>query len=340
MEIIFDFGNARGKWYAPRKNEYGDFLHAIAFLSEGEWRGIVGRGKAPNGIIKVNGQAVAVGDAARRYTIAERPKGAARYKQTYYGIGLAYTLTEAIKRDDANVSLFASHAPIDIQYARNLIASAQGRWDVESRYGHTCFEVRHVETFDEPLGGFSHYTFTEKGEERKRNPLRDKTTLVVDVGGHTVDVAAIDPGGEIDSLSLNSTRTGVIQLMKDFESELRTNNATLFQDTGDLDINRVEKALIAGVYQFGKVAIECQFEANGAIQSLVNDVIQVITAAGGAANFDVILLTGGGAALIYDHLTAAFPRIDFVLAEEDRKLMKYANVFGGAKLAALLRRTE
>jgi hypothetical protein len=337
-EIVFDFGNARGKWFYPRVNEYEDFRHAIAFLDESDWRKVAGRGKPPKGILKVNGAVVAIGDVARRYIIADRPKGAARYKRNYYGPPLAFAMAEAFQKTMSSVTLIASHAPQDIDYARNLIHAAQGEWYVESHYGELYFCIKEVHTYDEPLGGYSHYVLTEKGDERKKNPLRDSTTLVVDVGGHTIDVAAVDPGGEIDPLSLDSKRAGVIKMTEEFETYLRSNNQTLFQDAGDLDIRRVEDAILTGVYKFGKVPVSCVDEARTVINGLVDDIVQVMTNAGGPANYDTVLLTGGGSALVYDALQAAYPRIEFVLAEPDRSLMKYANVFGGAKLTALLQR--
>lgn len=338
MEIVFDFGNARAKWFNPRNKLYGSFIHAIAPLSENEWIKVARRGSPPEGIAKVNGKAFAFGSAARRHTIQERPRGASRYRDTYYGVAMAYALSESIQKTDANVRLCGSHAPMDIDYAINLREAVFGQWEVESRNGYTAFNVRDVMTFDEPLGGYSHYVFTERGEERRANILSDRYTLTIDVGGYTVDVVAVDPGGQIDIMSAHSTRTGVIDLMKGFESELRSNNASLFQDTSDLDIRRVENALISGVYQFGRISLPCSDEAAAAINTLVYDVTQVINAAGGVANFDVMLLTGGGAALIYEALCAALPSVEFIMAEKDRDLMMYANVFGGAKLSALLKR--
>ncbi len=336
-DFVLDFGNARIKWFDPRQNAQGDNSHAIVQLTEGQWEAMTGRGKPPVGFVRVNGIPYAVGDAARRYIIPERPKGASRYRETYYGVGMCYAMAEAFKRTMKSVHLMASHPPIDIAYAPTLAAAAKGRWHVESVHGETEFNVTDVTTFDEPLGGYSHFVFTEQGQEKKRNPLQALTTLVIDAGGYTVDVAAIDPGGEIDALSLDSTRTGVLDVFKQFETELRRNNKTLFQDTGDIDAKRIETSLISGQFKFGKVMIDCSREADAALNSFVNDVVQVITGAGGEANYDVMLLTGGGAALIYDRLCEAMPRADFLLAEPQRLYMKYANVYGGAKLLAVLR---
>jgi hypothetical protein len=304
--FIFDFGNARGKWFIPCKNSWGDFLHALVRLGDNEWSGIVGRGRPPRGLIKVNGVAYAVGEAARRHVIPERPRGAARYNELYYLPAACFAMAEGFA-SDAEVVMYASHAPQDQQYAMDLVRSVKGRWTVECEHGVLTFIIKKVVTFDEPLGGYAHYAFTTKGEERPDNPIADKTVLIIDVGGYTADRVSVDPGGEIDLLSIQSTRAGTIAAIQKFEEDLRRNNRHLFKAAGDLDIRRVESAMVSGMYHFGKIDVPCEREATGAINTLVNDVIQVINAAGGAANYDVILLTGGGSALIYDNLASAFP---------------------------------
>lgn len=333
--FIFDFGNARGKWFRPGVPEQGDFMHAIATLSEADWRRAVGAGKPPRGFIRVNGVPYVIGDAARRHTLKERPKGASRYNEAYYGAALCFALSEAFIEQD-NISLYASHAPQDQIYANALQEAAKHDWCIESTRGTQRFSVVKVSPFDEPLGGYAHLAFTKRGDERPDNPVADKTALVIDVGGYTTDHAVIDPGGMIDMLSIGSTRTGTIAVLQQFEQDLRRHYADQFKDAGDLDIRRVEGAIISGAYPFGRTQLDCRHEALEAIRVLVNDVIQVINASGGAANFDVILLTGGGSALIYEQLICTFPAIEFVMVEPDRDLMKFANVFGGAKIATLI----
>lgn len=339
MELILDFGNARGKWFVPRLDTYGDFRHAIAQLSENEWQRRAGR-RPPAGYIKVNGIPYAVGDAARRHTLKERPMGAARYTELYYGVGLAFAASEALKTSDPNLSLKATYPPGDADYVQKLIIAAKHEWDVESEHGKMKFNVKRVGVIDEPLGGLAHFTFNVDGTERRRNPLANSTILVVDVGGYTVDTAAIDPGGVIDTKSLDSTRAGIINMTSDFEKEMRANNLNMFQDAGDLDIRRIENAILTGHYKFGKVDINCEAEAKGAVQSLVYDIKQIIGGAGSIQNFDAILVTGGGGALIYDALVEALPRMEFYLADSNRDLMKYANVFGAAKMFKAVRRME
>lgn len=339
VEFVLDFGNSWGKWYAPGVDLRGNFRHAIAQLSEADWRKYAGRvGTPPEGYIRVNGIPYAVGDAARRHTIQERPKGASRYDEGYYGVGLAYALACCFKRSTRPITLYASHAPIDIDYAADLQAAARRGWEVEAYGEKFQFDVRNVLTFDEPIGGFNHFVLTWEGTVVKRNPIRDEIVLICDIGGHTVDVGAIDPGGVIDIASFKSTRTGVLQVIETFTEEFRTNNRLMFKNTGDLDPRKVDDAIRTGTFRGGKHKIDCSAEANAAAQSLVYDVEQIIDSMGGAMNYDHILLTGGGSALLFDRLQDAVPQIEFVLVEQNLDEIQYANVYGGAKLFRMLKR--
>lgn len=338
-DLIFDFGNFEGKWFNPDRNRQGNFMHAIAPLTDAQWRQVVGRGKPPKGVISVNGEHYAIGMAARRHTIQDRPAGAARYTQDYYGVALAFAMTEAFDGDDKQITLVASHPPVDQKYGKLIDTLACRDWYIEASSGHRNFSIVNVVPFDEPLGGYSNIAFNKDGTESKRNRFRHQVVLVVDVGGYTVDVVPVDPDGAIDYIAARSTRTGTLRTMRSFEDELRELYANEFRDTGDLDPRRVENAIRTGQFKYGVVELDCSDIAAAAINTLVNDVKQVIASAGGVAGYDSIILTGGGSALIYDALKAAIPQMDFALAA-DLEMMRFANVFGGAKLLALLRRLE
>jgi len=334
MKLNFDFGNADCKWY--NGIDYGYFRHAIAPLTDSQWSRVSGHASAlPEGYIKVNGLAYAVGDAARRYQIKQRPTGARRYEETYYGVGLAMAMSQALDSKSGKVQLRATHAPQDFDYTRDLELSARGVWQIQSHRGEQIFNVTEVKTLDEPLGGFYHYVLNKDGRFTKSAGIEEQTVLVLDVGGHTVDVVAVDENYTIDVTSIASTRIGVLKLKEQFESELRYNNRGRFKSTGDIDPRRLETALMTGEFQFGKLNIDCSNEAREAKQMLVNDVVEIIQSAGGAAGYSAVLLTGGGAALIYDMLCEAIPYLDFIMAEKDRNRMRFANVFGAAKIFTL-----
>lgn len=337
MDLILDGGNARYKWFLPQKGKYGDFRHMLAQLSEAEWNKVSIRGKPPAGFARVNGIPYAFGDAARRYQVIKRKRGAARYTPEYYGVLLAYTLNTAAY-NARRIRLIASFPPGDVDYVPTLIKVAQRVYTIEGYDGIASYQLEGVETFDEPLGGYFHYTLTTEGTERRKNPIASKTILVLDAGGHTVDCVAIDPGGDVDLSTLDSTRTGTLDMLTQFEKEVRSSNIAQFQTAGDIDVKRIEQALLTGKFPLGKRFIDVREEAEQALTSLCNDVVQIIESKGSLFNYDVILMTGGGSALIINTLRNILPDIDFITADEDMSMMQYANVAGGAKMAALMRR--
>lgn len=333
----FDFGNRDIKWFVEGKH-MGYFLHAIAHLTQSEWRKLVGRAKQPpDGYIAIEGaNYFAVGDKARRYITKNKPEGAARYTEDYYGVAMAMAISQAFESGTRVINLYASHAPRDIEYADDIVKAVHGDWHFVTHKGDYKINIKQVETFDEPMGGYNHAVLTTRGTPLKNNPYRDKTVLVIDVGGYTCDIIAVDPNGLIDDSSLDSTVTGVQNSMDMFESELRSVYREQLKGVGQIDTKRLELALLTGKYPFGKTSLKCADIAQQSINILVNDVIDIIRKMGGAANYDVVLMTGGGSALILKTLKVAFPQIDFVLVEKDMELVRFANVMGAAKMFTML----
>jgi hypothetical protein len=337
-DLYFDFGNADLKYFDGEKS-FGHTRHAIASISETEWKKVVGRAKQPpEGYIAVEGKFFAIGDKARRYVLKEKPRGADRYVQEYYGVGMAYAISELFDNSHRVINLYASHAPRDVEYADDIKKASLGRWRFVTHKGEYNLSVKSVETFDEPLGGYNHAVLTKEGKALKSNPYRKSTVLVLDVGGYTCDVVAVDSGGVIDDGSMRSTLTGVIGVYETFESELRSRFRNEFKGVGEIDVKRLESAILGGFYPYGKLQLDCADIGQDAINMLANDVVDVIKAAGGVANFDIVLLTGGGSALIAESLREAVTSIDFVMVEPERDLLRYANVFGAAKLFTMLKR--
>jgi hypothetical protein len=339
-DLYFDFGNADLKYFDGEKL-FGHTRHAIYQMSESEWRKAVQRSKQPpKGFITVEGRYFAIGDAARRYVLKEKPKGADRYVQEYYGVAMAYAISEIFDDSHRVINLYASHAPRDIAYSSDIRNAALGRWRFVTHNGDYTLTVKTVDTFDEPLGGFHHTMLTKEGKLLKSNPYRQSTVFVLDVGGYTCDTAIIDPGGSIDVTSLRSTLTGAMNVYDTFENELRDRYRIEFKGTPDIAPNRLEDAIAKGYFAYGKLKLECADIAETSIATLTNEVSDVIKAAGGVANFDVIFLTGGGSALIANTIREAVPAIDFVLAEQNTEQLRYANVFGGAKFFTMMKRME
>jgi len=338
--LVLDFGNGDVKFMAH--NQCGYFRHAIAPISESQWKAAIGRnGTPPKEHIAIKGSDgawyyYAIGDAARRHIIKTRPQGASRYTGDYYGVGLCYAMGESFAPTTRKVQLFASHAPRDIEYAEDLKASATWLWEFATWQGTFKIRVDETHTFDEPFGGFCHAVMTKAGGILKGSPYLEKQMLVVDAGSYTVDTIAIDRRMTPDLSSFASTVAGVSNVFESFERELRSMYKVEFKGVGAIDPQRLEAAILSGVYAYGNRSLDCAEIADASLNGLVNDVLGIIQAQGGAANYDTILLTGGGSALIADKLRQGLPSITFDFVEPERNLQRFGNVKGGAKLYAAL----
>jgi hypothetical protein len=109
-----------------------------------------------------------------------------------------------------------------------------------------------------------------------------------------------------------------------------------FRSVSQIDIKRLEQGILTGKYPYGGSSLDCFDIAEASLNGLVNEVLDIIYRQGGAANYNRVLLTGGGSVLIADKLRTAFPRLPFNFVETERDLMRFGNVFGGAKLYAAL----
>ena len=341
LEAYLDFGNRLIKWRIPGLDVEMDDFHAIHQLTDTEWRRATGRaGTPPPGHIKVNGIPYVVGKAALRHGLPERPKGAARYNELYYGVGVGYILAAGVGRTADRVTLFASHAPDDIEYANDLKAAARRNWDIEYGGEQMHFTVQDVYTFDEPLGGFNNFVLTNDGKVRARNPIKNDTVLVMDIGGYTTDVVAVDEQGVIDVTSMRSFRTGIIDMMETFERDFRANNHLLFKRTGNIDVRRMERAFKTGTFRGGGHEIDCRAEANEASNLLLNDLDTIFDSSGGVMNYDSVVLTGGGSILMREKLEEAYGAMTFHQSEPDATAAHFSNVRGGHKLFTMLKKMK
>lgn len=339
QKIFFDFGNAILKWIMPSTKTEASALHAIHRLTDTQWNQAVGRtGKPPEGYIRVNGVPYVVGEAALRKGVPAKPLGSARYTPEYYGVGMCYAIASSIDSTVKNVTLYGSHAPGDIDYANDLKSAAMGQWKVEYMGKLLSFRVTSAYAFDEPMGGFCHFVLTKDGDPRKNNPIETATTLVMDIGGKTTDIVAVDAGGNIDISSLYSESTGIIKVLENFDNTLRANNTEFFKQTDVIDPRRLNKAFITGKYVGGGKTIPCDQEAEEAANLLMYDIDNILSRAGGLASYDAILLTGGGAVLMSARLQEQYSSMPFHLAETDMDMAHFANVRGGRKLFTMLER--
>jgi len=334
--LVFDAGNSIIKGLTGGGKEC-EFPHALQLLSEAEYQNILtraGQRGAGDDYLRINGQPLVVGESAERHGVITRRAGAARYTPDYYGL-LAGAMMARCYQTGGDVRIFASHAPQDLDFRSDLMSACLGKYHIEINNQERSYFVKHVNTFDEPAGGLWNVILSSDGGSYRRKDINEGWILVVDCGGHTIDFLSLAPGAQAD-YSLNvSVPVGINQAVADFEKSLRSNNRAAFKQVNSLRPQRVREALASGVFVGGGREFDCENEATEATSNLLNQISDAYSSqTGGGFNYDTIILTGGGSAMLYDRLLPVLNHNRVILAEESEHI-HFANVRGGLKLRKL-----
>ncbi len=330
--MILDAGNSIIK--AKNASREAAFPHALKALTEAEYRQIlarVGAGRVPEDYLRINGQPYVVGESAERHGTPTRRSGASRYRPEYYGVLAAAMLGRLYERG-GEVCVFGSHPPGDVAFREDLMRSVMGTWTVEVNRRERVFTVIYANTFDEPVGGLMNVILAEDGRHYQRMDINGGRSLVIDIGGHTTDWLAVNPGGSVDYSLAESTPIGIQEVVASFERSFRLNYPEACRDTATLPPERVRQAIASGIFVGGGRSYDCEHEAAEATSILLNRIAntyQVI--AGGALPWDSLVLTGGGSAILYDRLLPLLKH-DHVLMAEEPASIHMANARGGLKL--------
>lgn len=346
--------------------------HALRLLSETDWARVTDNGKkAPDaGYIKLTRNTsrsiltrvladstaswsgspeerddwevlyAAVGNTAMRHQPSPR-RGAARYEWKYLAPLAFGALIEGREQGAHHLSIRASHAPKDWQFAKDLQASLSGQWLVESYKGKMTFIVPTVQCLDEPLAGAMYHICTQDGAIAKGNQIMGKTVIIIDIGSKTTDGAIVDSNGNIDRLSMRSIDYGVQQIIEGFAQDVQHRYPKLFRNANEIDIARLEIGLMTGHLPYGSKSLDVELEAAVWRETLSQNVASFIeNDMGGAFNYDLCYLTGGGGGLVVDNTTignktyeglpSILPYTDFLTAMQgdERKHIRFANVDG------------
>lgn len=330
--LVLDAGNSiiKGKTMQAEVA----FPHAMRILTETEYANVLARSGfsgPPRDYMIINGTPYVFGESAERHGTLTRRTGAARYTPDYYGVLVAATLARVFDQNE-EISLFGSHAPGDVAFREDLMRAAVGEWRVKMGEREMVFRVRYANTFDEPVGGLMNILLTPDGLHYQRTDVKNGRSLVIDIGGHTTDWLAVNPGGEVDYSLNESTPIGIQDVLRDFERSFRANNREATKDVAQLPPARVRSAIMTGIFVGGGREYSCQAEVNEATSVLLNRIRDTYqNVAGGALPWDTIVLTGGGSAMLYDKLVPLLEHQRVVLSDSSAE-NHLANVRGGLKL--------
>lgn len=329
-------GSIKAKRAAGAEIEYP---HALLQLTESKYQSIIkrygnGKGEIPHDYIRVNDVPYAVGAAAERHGQPAKRTGAARYIPEYYGV-LAIAALTRLYDQSCELSVFASHPPGDVEYAEQLMRSVLGVWDVEAKGKRLQYKVSYTDVFDEPAGGFYNILLTSNGTHYQKTELKEGRFLVLDIGAITTDFIIIEDG-DIDYGLAHTEQIGITQVVDNFVSDFRSQHMSLVAGA-NLSVSEIRRAIVTGEFRGGGETLDCveiASEARNLVLNRIRDIIQ--SRMGGGFNYQGIILTGGGSALLYNDFTEDTVNNKNIMLADDVESMQFANVRGGLKLWRLL----
>lgn len=333
--ISGDVGNTNTKIYRGG-NDGALFPSNLRVLTNAEWLSVkdVNSSAIRPGYAEITrGQAtyrVSYGEMARRYMLADKPRGADRYREDYYGLLMAVGIAEVYERNTYTIDLVATFPPGDRAYVANLISAVKGEWRVKILNREVSFNIANVHAMPEPIGGLNNYNIVKNQNGyalRTRGTLFESEVLFIDIGGGTTDLGAFS-SGNIDVTTLTSRSIGAIDITETFIRQLRNEYTEELRQMRNLDARRVEYALINGKFPYGKTLLDCERIANEARATLFNHVVDMISFMGGAGNYDVLFMTGGGSNLILNDLRERYNYVEVLTADKEGHSMVTANVRG------------
>jgi len=328
--FVLDGGNAWVK-YVTGECE-GLFPHAIAPIGKSQYdSGLERFGKSrPMDYLMVDGQHYAVGESAYQYETASRVKRA-KYTRDYYGVLFAASIARAYasvptELNGQYVRVMGSHASADYKFAGNVRDAVKGRWNFTCGQVKFNFEVTSVDTYEEPFGSYAKLAFVRHGRGWK-TPLHGESVGIIDAGGGTCGVLWIEADGtprqnnaQSGELGVNNARATLAALLEDRYNERF--------DKAKPKVERLEEALRTGGYRGFGTVLPCQEEVDIALAPLINDISNLyIQHLGAGSSLDLIILTGGGMALIAERVARAIGFDNITLADTPQNI-QFANVRG------------
>lgn len=341
--VVFDAGRSLVKGKTQSSEEA--FVHALSQITETEYKQIMAREMNPD-ILKVNGVPYAVGETAMKRGYQPRQTTAERYNTLYYGTLLATTLFKLYEKPVKNILVYASHPPVSVESRPEIIAAAKGKWVVESMGDKREYIVQDVRCFDEPVGGVMNLLLATDGKNYQRSDIKEGAALVLDIGGQTIDVAALD-NGRVDYSAIRSADGGIIEVEQRLEKLLRAEHKLKLKSANFIAPSKIRQTLQTNIFNAGAYGVlEVSKLVNEATDDIVLRIKDLINEFGGITAYDNIVLTGGGGGLLYNRLCNYFNHgeiqanlgHDYFHMADDMKDIHLANVRGGFKLLKMFQK--
>jgi len=319
------------------------FPHALVSLEEADYRRFCerGTGHGVSEVLRVNDRPYAFGETAEGIGSVAKRMGADRYGPEYYGVLMAIALVHAIGDTDTEAGIMASFPPRDSMYRDDILAlyDQPGTFRVEMMGTLHTYHLTGINAIDEPLGGWANVVFSDDGGQYADADLLKGRTLVVDIGFGTSDFCAVGVGGKPDYSVRDSITSGMSKVLARFHDLVRTRYRDAFRSGHDILPEFLREGLQTGRMPCAGQSLDVEAQAVEASAPFLRDLRDAYHyIAGGPANWETVLQTGGGPAALGERLVAVWEHYRVQNADPDLTHIHMANCRGLLKLARLYRR--
>lgn len=315
------------------------------------------KGNKPNyGFIKYNNNYYAVGNAALPYIrdLRERRTSRAKFIREYYGLQFICNLVQMADGNPPDlVHVVAGHPPLNDAMKPDIEKALQGKWDVEFMGERHKIVVGTVFPEDEITSAVLNLRYRIDGTRNPNNNLKQKRTLVVDIGGGTVDVVQLGTNGLPVDGTFDSVEIGIFRTILDFKELFDDQHKEMLRDSASgislSSIYRVymdkDHKLRGGGLPGGE--LDCSDIYEQATSGTLNQLYFLINQMTGdmATEVDQILVAGGAGDLWFGTLSETVFDVyadngALFLATNERGKGIFSAARGMAKLGTALRRQE
>lgn len=317
------------------------FPHAIAPLTREQWDYAIDMfGKsAPTDFLRIGDKFYAVGETAENYTFT-RQIGRSKYSRDYYGVLFASAVGRLFSEHpnllSEGLAVFASHPTDDYEFRKYLVKSVKGEWAFEAGGKSFKFSVKSTNTYEESRGGYWRRAVHYNGRTWTA-PLRGYDIGVIDIGGGTCGVMALNKQGDKQPAMSKSGTQGVQNALDRLRTSLSRRYSDRFNRTMSIPEDRLRAALQTGRYVGFGTELDCAREAELAVNPLLNEITSLWNRyLGAGAGLDGVILTGGGNGFLYERVMQVIGRdasTGVVLAEDNLEEIQFANVRGARDFA-------
>ena len=329
--LVIDTGNATVK--AVMGAQQIKFPHAIAEITEAEYHSIKAGDSYQRGeLIEVDGMYYAVGESASAYRVLQRQRRA-KYSRDYSGVLFASVVArmfDAMPNElPGELRVMMSHAPSDKEVSGVVKGAVLGKWNIVAGRNRFKFSVNDAYSFSEPVGSYFRQAFI-RNRNKWETPLRGQTVGVLDIGGGTCSSLGVSKNAkEIEAYAGNGEQ-GINTAIDRLKKLLDKNYPDLFAKAPPSWERMVDAVRNGGTYTAYGRPYNITTEIEKALNPLLNEVMSLWHGRmGSGRDIDTLILTGGGAAILWDSLVTS---VDFgnIIAGDELPYIEFANALGAS----------